>query len=217
MNEQEPTPNDGDSVDATVDSPSGSGLAAERERRLGRVAEIRASGAEPYPYRFDRSHDIALVRAGWGHLEAGSETDDRVSVAGRVMLLRDSGKLIFATLRDRSGDIQLFVSRAVIGDDGFAEVKELDLGDWVGVEGTVMTTRKGELSVKVDSSTLLSKAVRPLPDKWHGLSDTDTRFRQRYADLIVNEEARRHFEVRHEVISSFRRTLAAEGFIEVET
>ena len=218
VDEQDNSPVSGaDPVEQAADSPSGSGLAAERERRLSRVAEIRSAGSEPYPYRFDRSHSVSEVRDRWGHLEAGSETDDRVTVAGRVMLLRDSGKLIFATLRDRSGDIQLFVSRAVIGDDGFAEVKELDLGDWVGVEGTVMTTRKGELSVKVDACSLLSKAVRPLPDKWHGLSDTDTRFRQRYADLIVNEEARRHFEVRHEVISSFRRTLAAEGFIEVET
>ena len=165
VDEQDNSPVSGaDPVEQAADSPSGSGLAAERERRLSRVAEIRSAGSEPYPYRFDRSHSVSEVRDRWGHLEAGSETDDRVTVAGRVMLLRDSGKLIFATLRDRSGDIQLFVSRAVIGDDGFAEVKELDLGDWVGVEGTVMTTRKGELSVKVDACSLLSKAVRPLPE-----------------------------------------------------
>jgi lysyl-tRNA synthetase class 2 len=109
------------------------------------------------------------------------------------MLLREQGKLIFATMRDRSGEIQLFVSKAVIGDDAFEAFGHLDLGDWVGVDGTVMTTRKGELSVKVDSFVLLSKAVRPMPDKWHGLTDTDTRFRQRYADLIVNEEARAAF------------------------
>jgi lysyl-tRNA synthetase class 2 len=111
----------------------------------------------------------------------------------------------------------LFISKAVTGDDHFADVKELDLGDWVGVQGTVMTTRKGELSVKAATVQLLSKAVRPLPDKWHGLSDVDTRFRQRYADLIVNEEARRNFEVRHAVVASFRRTLHDKGFIEVET
>ena len=113
--------------------------------------------------------------------------------------------------------MQLFVSKAVVGDDGFAAFGELDLGDWLGAEGTVMTTRKGELSVKVDRVELLAKAVRPMPDKWHGLTDTDTRFRQRYADLIVNEDARRAFQVRHEIIASFRRTLHAEGFIEVET
>ncbi|HAP75886.1 MAG TPA: lysine--tRNA ligase, partial [Acidimicrobiaceae bacterium] len=134
-----------------------------------------------------------------------------------VMLLREQGKLVFATMRDRDGDVQLFVSKAVVGDDGFDAIRDLDLGDWVGVHGTVMTTRKGELSVKVQQLELLSKAVRPMPDKWHGLTDTDTRFRQRYADLIVNDEARHNFRVRHEIIASFRRTLHGRGFIEVET
>ncbi|MGZ4674641.1 MAG: lysine--tRNA ligase, partial [Ilumatobacteraceae bacterium] len=150
-------------------------------------------------------------------LAPGTETDHRVAVAGRMLLRRTQGKLIFATLVDRGDAVQLFVSKSVIGDDGFAAFGELDLGDWLGVEGTVMTTRNGELSVKVDRVELLSKAVRPMPDKWHGLTDTDTRFRQRYADLIVNEEARRAFRIRHEIIASFRRTLQSEGFIEVET
>ncbi|MGA1345854.1 MAG: lysine--tRNA ligase, partial [Ilumatobacteraceae bacterium] len=213
-----PLPNQPPEDSATdAGGSAGSGLAAERARRIERVEAIRSGGDEPYPYRFDRTHTLAEVRDAWGHLEAGVETDDRVTIAGRVILMRDSGKLIFATVQDRSGEIQLFVSRAVIGDAGFDAVKGLDLGDWVGVSGTVMTTRKGELSIKVDASTLLAAAIRPLPDKWHGLTDPDTRFRQRYADLIVNAEARRHFEVRHAVISSFRRTLADAGFIEVET
>ena len=200
-----------------ADILTGSGLAAEKTRRLARVDEIRSRGDEPYPYRFDRSHTLAEVRAAHGDLEPGSETDAEVTVAGRIMLKRDTGKLIFATIQDRSDRIQLFISKSVVGEESFADVKELDLGDWVGVHGTVMATRTGELSVKPDQVQLLSKAVRPLPDKWHGLTDTDTRFRQRYADLIVNEEARRHFQVRHEVIASFRRTLHGEGFIEVET
>ena len=199
------------------DQQTGSGLQAERSRRSAQIDEIRASGAEPYPYRFDRTDSLAEVRARHSDLEAGSETEDRVSVAGRIMLARDSGKLIFLTIRDRSDEIQLFVSKAVIGDEGFDAVKSLDLGDWVGVTGEVMTTRKGELSVRVAECQLLSKAIRPLPDKWHGLTDVDTRFRQRYADLIVNDEARRHFEIRHAMISSFRKTLSEEGFIEVET
>jgi len=198
-------------------TPSGSGLAAEKARRLAVVEAMRAAGTEPYPYRFDRTHTVAEVREGWGHLEPGVETDDPVAVAGRVLLKRDSGKLVFLTIRDRTGELQLFVSKAVVGDDAFVAVKQLDLGDWVGADGTVMTTRKGELSVKPDTVTLLAKAVRPLPDKWHGLSDVDTRFRQRYADLIVNAEAQRVFEIRHEVIASFRRTLHGCGFIEVET
>lgn len=202
---------------ATPDALSGSGLDVEKARRLALVDEMRDAGGNPYPYRFDRTHTLGEVRKAWGELEAGIETDDPVSVAGRIMLKRDSGKLVFATIRDRSGDVQLFISKAVVGDDEFAAVKALDLGDWVGVDGTVMTTRKGELSVKPDRVELLSKAIRPLPDKWHGLSDVDTRFRQRYADLIVNDAARRNFEIRHETVASFRRTLAAHGFIEVET
>jgi lysyl-tRNA synthetase class 2 len=200
-----------------LDLSTGSGLAAEKLRRVAKVGELRTRGEEPYPYRFDRSHTLAQVRAEWGSLPEATETERQVVVAGRIMLKRDSGKLIFATMRDRGAEIQLFVSKGVIGDDGFENVKHLDLGDWVGVSGTVMTTRKGELSIKAERVELLSKAIRPLPDKWHGLTDTDTRFRQRYADLIVNEEARRNFEIRHEIISSFRRTLHGEGFIEVET
>ena len=203
---------------ATADGePSGSGLAAEKARRLAQIDTIRSAGGTPYPYRFDRTHTIGEIRQGWGHLDAGIETDDLVDVAGRIMLKRDSGKLVFATIRDRSGDVQLFISKAVVGDEGFARIKQLDLGDWVGVHGTVMTTRKGELSVKPERVELLAKAVRPMPDKFHGLHDTDTRFRQRYADLIVNDEARRTFEIRHEIIASFRRTLHERGFIEVET
>jgi lysyl-tRNA synthetase class 2 len=196
---------------------SGSGLAAEKVRRQGQVDALRAAGVEPYPYRFDRTHSVAAVRSEWPALEPGTETDSRVAVAGRIVLKRDTGKLVFATIAERGADIQLFVSKAVIGDDGFRAVKELDRGDWVGVQGTVMTTRAGELSVKVDHLTLLAKSLRPLPDKWHGLSDPDTRFRQRYVDLVVNAEARRAFDIRHEVIASFRRTFRERGFTEVET
>ena len=153
-----------------------------------------------------------------GHeLEPGSETDIAVTVAGRVMLKRDTGKLVFATISDRGVEVQLFVSKSVIGDASFADVKALDRGDWVGVHGTVMTTRAGEISIKVDRLQLLSKSIRPLPDKWHGLSDPDTRFRQRYADLVVNADARRVFEIRHAVLASFRHTLHDRGFVEVET
>jgi lysyl-tRNA synthetase class 2 len=195
----------------------GSTLEQERARRLGRIDDMRAAGTNPYPYRFDRTHELGEIRAAHGHLEAGTETESRVTVAGRVMLKRDQGKLIFVTLRDRTGEIQLFVSKAVVGDVAFDDINELDLGDWIGATGLVMTTRKGELSIKTDSITLLAKSVRPMPDKWHGLTDIDTRYRQRYADLIINEEARRTFEIRHATIASFRRTLHADGFTEVET
>jgi lysyl-tRNA synthetase class 2 len=193
------------------------GLEQEKARRLDSLDALRAEGTNPYPYRFDRSHTLGEIRKEFGDLEAGSETETHVTVAGRILLKRDQGKLIFATLQDRETSIQLFVSKAIVGDDAFDAINNLDLGDWVGATGIVMTTRKGELSVKVDSVVLLSKAVRPLPDKWHGLTDTDTRYRQRYADLIGNEESRRMFAVRHAVIASFRRTLHERGFIEVET
>ena len=193
------------------------GLEQEKARRLGSIDALREQGTNPYPYRFDRSHTLGEIRNEFGALEAGSETDTHVNVAGRILLKRDQGKLIFATLQDRETSIQLFVSKAIVGDDAFDAINNLDLGDWVGATGIVMTTRKGELSIKVDSVVLLSKAVRPLPDKWHGLTDTDTRYRQRYADLIGNEESRRMFAIRHAVIASFRRTLHERGFIEVET
>lgn len=193
------------------------GLAAEKSRRLGQVEAMRAAGVNPYPYRFDRTHSLTEIRSEFGTLEPGTETETRVRVAGRMMLKRTQGKLIFATMRDRDDEIQLFVSRAVTGDELFDAIDALDLGDLVGVDGLVMTTRKGELSIKVDGLALLAKAVRPLPDKWHGLTDTDTRYRQRYADLIVNEEARAAFRVRSSIISSFRNTLARHDYVEVET
>src|SRR5262249_35840290 len=147
----------------------------------------------------------------------GTETEVRVKIAGRILLLRRQGKLTFATVRDQSDAVQLFVDRNSLGEERQQEFNQLDLGDWVGVEGTVMTTRKGELSVLVTDFALLSKALRPLPDKWHGLSDVDTRFRQRYVDLIVNEDARRVFATRFAAVAAIRGVLAADGFVEVET
>ncbi|MFM7828214.1 MAG: lysine--tRNA ligase [Actinomycetota bacterium] len=193
------------------------GLEAERARRGAQVAAMRDAGREPYPYRFDRTATLGEVRARHGAHAAGTDTGERVSVAGRVMLTRDQGKLQFLTIRDRTGELQLFVSKATVGDAAFDEIACLDRGDWVGAHGTVMTTRKGELSINVASTELLAKAIRPLPDKWHGLVDVETRSRQRYADLIVNEEARRTFEVRHATVASFRRTLTERGYLEVET
>jgi len=206
-----------DNSEFNQDTDNRRGFFAERTRRLAAIDELRNTGTNPYPYRFDRTHTLGELREKFGNLEAGNETDVTTSVAGRIMLKRDQGKLIFVTIRDRSADIQLFISKASVGDAQFDAINSLDLGDWVGAQGTVMTTRKGELSVKVTALELLSKSLRPLPDKWHGLTDIDTRYRQRYADLIVNEEARRVFEVRHATIASFRRTLIERGYIEVET
>ena len=201
----------------TTDEPSQESPAGERVRRLAKIDALRAQGVDPYPVRFDRTHTAGAVLEQWGHLDAGEETADTVRVAGRVVLIRRMGKLTFATLRDGSGTVQLFVSLGILGDAGFAAFDDLDLGDWVGAAGAVMKTKKGELSVKVESWQLLAKAVRPLPDKWHGLADTDTRFRQRYVDLIANEDARRIFAIRFAVIATIREFLNARGYVEVET
>jgi lysyl-tRNA synthetase class 2 len=195
-----------------------SAIDAERALRLKKLDELRAQGIDPYPVRFDRDATARELHAKYGTaLGDGEETDDVVHIAGRLLLIRRQGKLTFATMRDGGGSVQLFVSKSVIGDDAFVRFDDLDLGDWVGVEGTVMKTKKGELSVKVSSFVLLSKALRPLPDKWHGLADVDTRYRQRYVDLIANDEARRVFEVRFATVTALREFLIARGYVEVET
>jgi len=190
---------------------------SEREHRLAKLEALRAEGIDPYPVRFDRDRTIVELRDAYDGLEAGTETEDRVRIAGRIVLMRRQGKLTFATLREGPASVQLFVSDDALGTKRHEDFDGLDLGDWVGVDGSVMTTRKGELSVKVAEFVLLSKAIRPLPDKWHGLVDVDTRFRQRYVDLIANDDARRVFEIRFAAIRAVRRFLDERGFVEVET
>jgi lysyl-tRNA synthetase class 2 len=192
-------------------------LQDERARRLAKVEAERAQGRDPYPVRFDRTHTAAELHSAYDGIDAGAETDDVVRMAGRILLVRRQGKLTFATLRDATGTVQLFVSRGVLGDERHAEFDDLDLGDWIGVEGTVMKTKKGELSVKISAFELLAKALRPLPDKWHGLADVDTRFRQRYVDLVVNDDARRVLETRVATIDALRAFLKDRAFVEVET
>lgn len=127
------------------------------------------------------------------------------------------GKIIFFELQDATGRIQLFCRINALGEDVFAEMKDLDLGDWIGAHGLMMRTRRGQLSVAVDSFQLLSKALRPLPEKFHGLNDKETRYRQRYVDLIVNDEVRDTFQKRSKILSAFRRYMEADGYYEVET
>lgn len=170
-----------------------------------------------YPYRFERSDMAADLHARFSDLEPATTTDTEVTVAGRLMLHRSFGKLQFGTLLDGSGTIQLFVDKAVAGDDIAARFGDLDLGDWVGASGVVMTTKRGELSVSVAELTLLQKSLRPLPDKWHGLVDVETRSRRRYIDLMVNDDARRVALTRAKVISELRNSFESRGFVEVET
>jgi lysyl-tRNA synthetase class 2 len=191
----------------------------ERAARLAHLDAMRARGEDPYPVRFERTHTLAEVHEHWdARVEIGTTSDDVVSVAGRVVRRRVQGKLVFVTLREGPGELQLFVNNAELGDEPFARfVDEIERGDWVGVHGTVMKTKKGELSVNVKTFVLLAKSLRPLPEKWHGLTDTDTRFRQRYVDLIANDDARRVFAVRFAAIAAMRAFLTERGFLEVET
>ena len=167
------------------------------------------------PYRFDPDATAAGLKQAYEGLEVGIETGDRVTVAGRLMLRRGQGKLAFGQLADSTGRIQLF---ATVNDtpkfEGFAK---LSLGDWIGVSGEVMTTRKGELSVKVLEWTVLAETRRPFPDKWHGITDPDTRYRQRYVDLWVTDEARHGLQMRSKLVSLTRRWLEDRDFMEVET
>ncbi|MGH9153410.1 MAG: lysine--tRNA ligase [Acidimicrobiales bacterium] len=167
------------------------------------------------PYRFERDRDAASLHADFAALEAGAETGLAVSVAGRLMLRRNQGKLAFGTLQDSSGRIQLFARHG--RTPRFEAFCALSLGDWVGVRGEVARTRRGELSVMVDEWALLAEARRSFPDKWHGLADVDTRYRQRYVDLWVTEESRRALRLRSRVVSLLRRDLEERGFVEVET
>lgn len=167
------------------------------------------------PYSYDTDSTAASIAAGNTGLEPGTETGEVVSIAGRLMLRRVQGKLAFVTLADSTGRIQLFAPAATTPDfDGFCA---LDLGDWIGVRGEVMTTRRGELSVRVDEWVLLAHTRRSFPDKFHGLSDVDTRYRQRYVDLWVTDEARETFAARSRVLSFTRRFLEDRGYLEVET
>jgi lysyl-tRNA synthetase class 2 len=167
------------------------------------------------PYRFEVTHRVCEVVDAHANLEPGAETDTVVTVAGRLMLRRDQGKLAFGSLQDSSGRVQLFaMAKSTPEYEGFTG---LSIGDWIAVTGIVMMTRRGELSVRVDEWALLAHAGRPFPDKWHGISDPDTRYRQRYVDLWVTEEARQTFIRRSQIVASMRRILHAQEFIEVET
>ncbi len=170
-----------------------------------------------YPSRFERTAWARDLHDSHGDLGPGDVTDIEVSVAGRVMLIRSFGKLQFATLRDMSGSIQLFVEQAHLGEAAAEAFSDVDLGDWIGATGTVMTTKKGELSVKVSSFQILQKSLRPLPDKFHGLQDVEQRSRRRYLDLMVNDEAREVAITRSKIIADLRNSFADRGFVEVET
>jgi len=188
-----------------------------RVRRAKR-ARLLAEGVDPYPVEFPRTDTIAAVRARHPGLAADTATGEKVGVTGRVMLSRVGGKLCFATIRDGTGDIQVMISADRVGGDALAAWKrDVDLGDHIGVEGEVISSRRGELSVLADRFAITAKALRPLPEKHHGLTDPESRVRQRYVDLIVNPKARRIAEIRAAVTRAIREEFHDRGFLEVET
>ncbi|MDA8371046.1 MAG: bifunctional lysylphosphatidylglycerol synthetase/lysine--tRNA ligase LysX [Nocardiopsaceae bacterium] len=186
--------------------------------RREKLDRLREEGVDPFPVGFPRTTSISAVREEHGSLEPDTGTGERVGIAGRVMLYRTGGKLCFATLRDASGDIQVMLSLDRLGEESLAAWKsDVDLGDHIGVEGEVITSRRGELSIMVETWRLTAKCLRPLPEKHKGLTDPEARVRQRYVDLIVNPEAREMVHRRSAAIRSLRASLADRGYIEVET
>jgi lysyl-tRNA synthetase len=184
--------------------------------RRAKLAQLRADGHDPVAYQFDADHSAAAVTAAAAELSAGQRTEVAVRVAGRLMLIRCHGGLLFGVVQDRTGSIQVFVDRSAVGPELFARIRDLDRGDWVGVTGTVMRTDRGEPSVALTDVVLLGKAVRPPPDKDKGLTDPEIRYRQRYVDLMTNERTRHIFETRRRVITTIRRHLEDRGYWEVE-
>lgn len=185
--------------------------------RKNKRAALIAAGKNPYGHAFDYTAHASDLQARYEHLADGEETNDHVAVAGRIMTKRVQGKLSFLTLRDTTGDIQIFCRINDLGEEEYAQVKDLDLGDWIGVNGTVTRTKRGQLSVIATHIELLSKAIRPLPEKFHGLSDKEMRYRQRYVDLVMNPNVRETFEKRFKIVSAVRRYMEDQQFYEVET
>jgi lysyl-tRNA synthetase, class II len=188
----------------------------EDDRRI-KLARLREQGVDPFPYEFDGVVPVAEIHAAHDDLEAGQETDDRYRAAGRLAARRGHGKAAFLDLVDRSGRIQLHARADVLGEESFERLVSLDLGDLIGIEGTAFKSKRGELSLRVDDWTLLAKSLRAPPEKFHGLEDVETRYRQRELDLMANEEARELFIFRSRVVSAIRRYFDEHGFLEVET
>src|SRR5271165_3158314 len=186
-----------------------------RSVRIGKRDSLKALGVEPYPYSFQRTHEADQLERRYAGLAAGAETEDLVRVAGRIRAMRNSG--MFIDLHDASGKIQIFCHRDLLGPEKIGILRLLDIGDLIGVEGLVRRTPRGELTVNASAVSVLAKALRPLPEKYHGLADIELRYRQRYLDLIMNQESRKTLRQRSQVIAAMRSHLVERGYLEVET
>jgi len=198
-----------------VDEHDGEHADAFAERRSKLVAW--REGGDAYPTQYQPRDEIGPLHEMYGDLEAGQDSPDVHRIAGRVVARRVHGKLTFVVLKDLSGELQLFSQLDGLGEERYAALEHVDLGDFVGAEGTMMRTRRGELSLRITSWQLLSKSLRGMPEKYHGLTDVETRYRKRYLDLAANDDSRDVFVKRAKIIAAVRRFLDDRGFIEVET
>jgi lysyl-tRNA synthetase class 2 len=188
------------------------------QQRLEKLKRIRARSINPYPHRYHRSHTTQQAIARLEQQEASSQTEAAVvNVAGRVTAHRPMGKISFLDIRDGSGKIQLYFHEKSLSQDGLKLLKDIDIGDIIGVSGKLFRTKSGEPTIEVENLTLLAKSLQPLPEKWHGLGDVDKRYRQRYLDLIANTETKEIFQLRSQIITAIRQFLNRRGFVEVET
>ncbi len=188
-------------------------LAVRREK----LKNIIASGENPYPYNYERTATLQEVHEKYGHLKEEESSEEIHKLAGRIIAKRGQGKASFGNIIDQSGNLQYFAKVDLLGEEAYEKLLKLDTGDFIGFEGKIFRTKRGELSIRVDKYTLLSKSLRPLPEKFHGLQDKETRYRQRYLDLISNPEVKEVFWKRSKIIHTVRRLLDQEGFMEVET
>jgi len=188
-----------------------------REERLKKLAALREKGIDPYPRKFAQTHLAKELQDRFGDLSPGEKTAYQVKLAGRIMARRLMGGASFLDIKDGSGKIQGYANLDTLGDKYRLLTDQLDIGDFIGIEGFVFKTKRGELSINIKDFMILAKALRGLPEKWHGLKDIETRYRQRYLDLIANEKTRRIFIIRSRIITAMRRFLDSKGFIEVET
>ena len=204
--------------ESTQNAPEAvSTLNDERAHRLSKRAAIMEAGGNPYPEHSEVTAHVVDIEAKYADLEAGEDTDDVVSIGGRIMAKRGQGKIAFVVVRDATAEIQLFCRINEMREEDWALLQDLDLGDIINVTGVIVRTKRGQLSIAPKRLTLLSKAVRPLPEKFHGLSDKETRYRQRYVDLIMNDDVRETFRKRSAIVSAFRRYMEDNGYMEVET
>ena len=186
-----------------------------RDSRLAKLHSLEEREYNPYPYRFKPNAYAADLQDQYKDLPSGTDTEDRVTIAGRAMAVRNSG--MFIDLKDKSGKIQVFCHKNHLGEDDLALLKCLDVGDIVGISGYIRRTPRGELSVAAEKFDIISKSLQPLPEKFHGLTDIDARYRQRYVDFIVNDDAKNIYQKRCQITSAIRRYFEDHGFLEVET